>query len=911
MKNKTIQRKLQIICFCILCCLGVFATGKQVYAKDIVVVLDAGHGGYDGGASRSFSDLEKNYNLKLVKYCKEELEKYAGIKVYMTRSTDKFIELDKRCQIAKKYNADFFISFHCNANESSSVYGSEVYITQSNYQSFHSKTLKMANLVLDQLEQVGLTRRMPYARDNDWGEKYKFGGSADYYAVIRGCVKRKIPSMIIEHAFVSNRSDVSKFLSKESKLQQMGAADATAIAQYFNLASKVYPDEVTLNKNVLSLQVGQSASLKATLNPSGVKKDSLTYKSSNTGVVTVSPNGKVKAVAGGKAIVSVKTKNGRYDYCVVTVETPVQNLTLEQGHITLDIGNENGVCICTKINPANADNKELTYSTSNSAIATVTSYGFVRGVKEGTATITVKSKNGKTATCIVTVQKPVERIQPGQKWISLNISEQKELSIQVLPSDATDHTWKAETKDTDIIEISQSDSQLLITGKQEGYAVITVSAASQVTEKIMVKVTASEAEEPVVLEKIQIEPVEGQKETGIELTAEEPDIQYQIPEAYAAILSLQDNRLLGLSEGYGFVEAYAGEKLVKSYYVEIEKKQVLVQAVNSNATSVTVKVGESLPLTYSLLPENATNRKLSFVSSNTSVATVKDGKVTGVSNGTARVIAQTTSGAKHRRTFLVKVTTPVTSVTMARTKITMNAGNTMKLAGFVNPYQASIQNLTYSTSKASVATVTSKGVVTAKKAGTALITLTSTDGRKQAECIITVLPKATKVTLRVPKAGNQSRIYMKKGSSRTLKATVSPTKAQQAILWKSSNKNVTVTSKGVIKAKRVGMAIITASNRDETQLKTITVVVTKKAKRAKKIQFAAKSYQVSVGKTVKLKTVVTPKETTNTIKYTSLNKAVAKVDSYGTVTGVKTGTAKIQVKTSSGKTATCTVKVKE
>ena len=98
---------------------------------DLVVVLDAGHGGYDNGAVGN-GLKEKALTLKIAGYCKAELEKYKGVKVYMTRANDTYLALDKRVSIASGVKADVFVSIHINSAGISSANGAEVFYPNSN-----------------------------------------------------------------------------------------------------------------------------------------------------------------------------------------------------------------------------------------------------------------------------------------------------------------------------------------------------------------------------------------------------------------------------------------------------------------------------------------------------------------------------------------------------------------------------------------------------------------------------------------------------------------------------------------------------------------------------------------------------------------------------------------------------------
>ena len=207
---------------------------------DLVVVLDPGHGGSDSGTCHN-GVVEKTANLKIAQYCKEELEKYIDVEVYMTRNSDVYVGLEERTAYAASVGADVFISIHNNYASSSSARGSEVYYPNANYNSaVHSTGKGLASSILNALTSIGLTRRGIYTRDYapyNGASKYVYypdGSVSDYYSVIRSSKEHGFPGLIIEHAFASNVGDAA-LLTSESSLQAMGIADATAIADYFEL----------------------------------------------------------------------------------------------------------------------------------------------------------------------------------------------------------------------------------------------------------------------------------------------------------------------------------------------------------------------------------------------------------------------------------------------------------------------------------------------------------------------------------------------------------------------------------------------------------------------------------------------------------------------------------------------------
>jgi uncharacterized protein YjdB len=166
---------------------------------------------------------------------------------------------------------------------------------------------------------------------------------------------------------------------------------------------------------------------------------------------------------------------------------------------------------------------------------------------------------------------------------------------------------------------------------------------------------------------------------------------------------------------------------------------VSVTGVTLDKTSATLSVGGTLILTPTIAPSTATNKMVTWSSSNTGVATVVNGVVKAVGSGTA-VITVTTSDGGRTATCNVTVSGSVvyvTGVTLDKTSLSMNTGTQQTLTATVSPSNATNKNVTWTSSNSSVASVAS-GVVTANAAGTAVITVTTVDGAKTATCTVTV-----------------------------------------------------------------------------------------------------------------------------------------------------------------------------
>lgn len=257
---------------------------------------------------------------------------------------------------------------------------------------------------------------------------------------------------------------------------------------------------------------------------------------------------------------------------------------------------------------------------------------------------------------------------------------------------------------------------------------------------------------------------------------------------------------------------------------------VHVAEVSLNKTSLSLEEGDTYTLVATVSPANATDKSVSWVSSNTDVAKVSStGVVTAWASGTAAVTVKTNDGAKIA-TCVVSVSKKniaVTGVSLSKNSLTLTEGDTQTLVETVAPPDATNKDVTWSSSDTGVATVSSTGVVSAKKAGTATITVTTVDGGKKATCSVTV--KAPEV----PVTGvslNHTALTLLEGQTETLSATVSPTNASnKSVTWSSNNTAVaTVSSAGVVTAIKAGTATITVTTVDGG--KTATCAVTVKTK---------------------------------------------------------------------------------
>ena len=228
------------------------AVASDTKTKNVVVVLDPGHDATHAGAIGVNGLREEVLTLKIARYCKEELQQYSGVTVYMTREseacpnpgTSSTNDNAKRVAYAKSVGANVYVSIHMNSG-ASGAHGAEVYYPNSNYRSdIGAEGNKLASKVLEQLVALGLYNRGVKIENSGTGDTYADGSLADKFGVIRGSKNAGFPGIIIEHAFITNYSDAA-FLSNENNLKRLGQADAAGIVNYFGLTKGTWIQDST------------------------------------------------------------------------------------------------------------------------------------------------------------------------------------------------------------------------------------------------------------------------------------------------------------------------------------------------------------------------------------------------------------------------------------------------------------------------------------------------------------------------------------------------------------------------------------------------------------------------------------------------------------------------------------------
>jgi uncharacterized protein YjdB len=341
---------------------------------------------------------------------------------------------------------------------------------------------------------------------------------------------------------------------------------------------------VSVSPATVTVGLGSTQQLNAAIAPANATNQNVTWTSSNTAVATVNASGLVTAVAAGTAAITVKTVDGNKTAAsaITVAAIPVSSAAVSPTSASLYAGNTQQLTVT--ISPANATNKNVTWSSSNSAIATVNSSGLVTAVSAGTATITATTQDGnKTASAAITVNPntsfTVYFYKPSNWGTGIKIYYWNALPTGVLAN----ATWPG---------VNMTDSG----NGWYSYTFTNVNSTNLIFND------------------------------GTNQTAD-----------------LSRNK--------------TGWYMNSTWYDSNPGTGVAVTSVSLSPSSASLNAGGTQQLTPTVLPANATNKSVTYSSNNTAVATVNSsGLITAVANGTATITVSTVDGNKTS-TCIVTVST--------------------------------------------------------------------------------------------------------------------------------------------------------------------------------------------------------------------------------------------------------------
>ena len=776
------------------------------------------------------------------------------------------------------------------------------------------------------------------------GDVYVYGGGDDS-VIFDGC---DIRGDIIADKTVTSESVNLKFKNSTDVDGKIRVRNNTIIESTYKLDGIVLDDrdaDLELRANTAYVEFAKKGEI--TVNNCTV--DNVTVGSSADNSVIYMKNGAVIKNLNAKEDVSVKgtgtvekvsgSGNVNKD-SGITVGVAVTGVKLDKTETNVTVDGK--VTLKATVSPDNAGNKEVEWSSSDSTIASVDNNGVVTGHKAGTATITVKTKDGgKTATCKVTVTDKVvavTEVKLDKTTAEMKVSDTLTLTATVTPDNATNKkvTWKSDK--TDIADV---DANGKVTAKAKGTATITVTTEDGgKTAKCVVTVDEKAPEFTAVTD---ITGIPGKMTEGDTITlngvvtpdtATNKEITYSIKDAGTTEAEITEgNKLIAKKAGTVTITATVkngkteNSDYTKDFVITVEAKApetVPVTGITLDKTELTLKVGETYQLKHTLNPENATNKNVTW-SGNNYV------NVTGQGLVTANRVTETP--------VEITVTTEEGNFT-ATCKVTVTAADKKELETAITEAKSAKTDIAVSTDGSDVEPskkwVTQSEMASFDNAITKAETVKNNNNAtaEQITEAITALNGAKEAFVKAQKAGtketvvkvdsvtlNNTTLTLTVDETATLTATVAPENAtNKEIKWESNNQSVaTVDENGTVTAVGEGTATITATSvADGTKYATCTVTVNKAKPTVIGVVINGVQDNGLVEKNGTLTMYATVNMSDNTInnsvKWSSDNNGVATIDeNSGVVTFVGTGSVTFTAKAvaDESKTASVTINVYE
>lgn len=585
----------------------------------------------------------------------------------------------------------------------------------------------------------------------------------------------------------------------------------------------------------------------------------------------------------------------------IKVVVPATGITVDKTATTIVKGATDK--LTATLVPADA-NGTITWSTSDSSVATVSSDGTVTAVKNGTATVTAKCGD-LSAQTKVTVINPLKAITITGTTHSIKKGQTTQLGLTYDPADTTDSvaaTWTS--SNTSVATVSKTG---LVTALKDGSTTIkatvgNVSSTYDIAVK-EVKLIGIKMEEKALIHKGDT------KALTVEYTPADTtdDKTVAWSSSDSTVASVDNNGIVtAVKPGSAVITAKVGNYqatcavTVDAPLKEIVPEKAIIDMVKKQTANIA----------YSVVPADTTDSKdVTYTSSDETVATVNsDGKVTAKKAGQATVTITGANGIKATVTVNVSEI-PVNEVVLSAQDEIIEAGAKKAITATLKPENNTDDNqgVTWTTSDEKIAKVivdnedSHKATIEGVAAGSAVITATAANGTK-AECTVKVPKHITSITL-------PGAVELTRGASTTLNVTIAPadTDDDTEVTWKSSDSDVVKVDEktGMVYAVKAGKADVTATTKavDNATAKPFTATTTVTVKEnnmtdeiGKKLAFdefddLLIGQKDNANNYFNLSDLIKENNITDNInvEFASSDKAVATIDNDGNVFGLKAG----------------------
>ena len=507
----------------------------------------------------------------------------------------------------------------------------------------------------------------------------------------------------------------------------------------------------------------------------------------------------------------------------------------------------------------------------------------------------------------------VQQITLTPSTSSVVVGESLQITAKVLPENATNTTLKWKITPENVLKPTAAPGQF--TAQQVGEALVRAEAAdgSGITAECKVVV------KPRLVQSISLNATQKELIIGDSFTltatlspenATNRNVIWKLVSGDA--ISLSNTGVIQAKKvGVALVRAEAADGSGITAECKVVVKPRLVQSISLNATQKELIIGDSFTLTATLSPENATNHNViwKLVSGN-AISLSNTGVIQAKKVGEALVRAEAADGSGITAECKVAVKPRlVQSISLNATQKELIIGDSFTLTATLSPENATNHNVIWKLVSGDAITLSSDGVIQAKKVGEALVRAEAADGSGiTAECKVVVKPRMVQsISL------NATKKDLLVGETFTLTATAMPENAtNRNVIWKLVSGNaISLSNTGVIQAKKVGEALVRAEAADDSRI-TAECKVVVKPRLMQAISLKLEKDTVAVGEHFTVTADVLPKNATNsTLQWTVSDPLLLKHLGAGSFEALKTGSATItaQARDGSKQEASCRIEI--
>lgn len=665
--------------------------------------------------------------------------------------------------------------------------------------------------------------------------------------------------------------------------------------------------EVSINPSSLRIDRGSSGTVQVLFNPSGPTNSNVLWSSSNPSVATVegdSYTATIQGVSGGTATITVITEDGlKVATCDVYVREPVTGITLNATTVESSMAIGQYQLVATILPLGEGVNRNVLWSSSDPSIATVDDNGLVRYVKPGYCTIIAQTEDGSyLATCNFIINIPVETIKLDYTDEIMSIGGSLRITAEVLPVTASNRTVVWESSNTNVCMV---DSNGLVTAVGTGSCTILCkSLDGGVTA--MCNIYVKQPVTSVILNTTDITVRKGQtfwlNATCLPENADNKICTWESRDTDVCTVE-NDGKVTATGAGTTSIIVTNTDTGLTAYCVVTVTQPITGITLNSYYQQLWV--GAKYAIIPTIEPYDAENKNVTYMSSDTSVATVDEyGIVTALKGGSC-IIEVITEESHLIAACTIDVKEYVSTISISETDKFMNVGASGTLRATVGTDTATNKNVLWSSSNNNICSVDANGNLIANSVGTAVITVTAADGSGvSASCIVRVVNPVTSISV-VP-----DTVRLLVGDSQIVQAVISPDNATiKNVTWASSNESIaTVDEAGEIFALSTGKCKITATSMDGNNIVGTCWVYVTPVVNISSLRINSSEIYMLSGKSRQLTVRVRPAMNTDSYEWFSTDTGIVIVNQDGVISTVGPGTAEVVVESdNNGVSSTCIV----